>query len=70
MEKESRDSDSLGSRKMAAEASTTCFQHAWELQADKSMRVYGHNDREFRQARRAKIAKYVAVTKEVCADNE
>jgi len=41
------------------------FQHAWELQSDCSMRVYVSNDKELKQSKRARVARYVAKMKEV-----
>ncbi len=44
---------------------STDFQHAWELDGDKSLRLYGQGDHELARSKRARIARYVAVSKEV-----
>ena len=41
------------------------FLHAWEIQGESSVKVFHGQDRELAASRRAKIAKYVAYTKEV-----
>jgi len=50
----------------AAESGNMSFQQAWELQADGSMRMYStSDDREMSESRRARVARYVATTREV-----
>ena len=51
-------------RKVADAQEEVKFQHAWEIQGT-ALVVYQQTDKELAASRRARIAKYVAATKEV-----
>ena len=41
------------------------FQRSWEVDSNKTMRAYGPKDPELSRCKRARIARYVAASKEV-----
>ena len=49
------------------EQANICFKRVWEMTSEATeVKAYGPGDEDLQQSRRARIAKYVAATAEVC----